>query len=217
MAAVASVLIVDDRRAYAEALAFRLAVGGGGMSSFENVPVAGAGAAIERMRPRLVLFDLDAVGADGPRLVEHASAAPRLAGVVALTDGDDLSAMAAVVRAGARAIVLNAASSGHLVGVLVGVAAGETHIPPATLTELLELLLSGRALSPEEALVDRLTDRERGVLELMVRGKRRAEIAAAMFVSVNTVRTHARNILGKLEVHSSVEAVSVARRAGVGA
>jgi NarL family two-component system response regulator LiaR len=215
MAVVASVLIVDDRRAYAEALAMRLGLGGG-LSSFENVEVAGADAAIDLLRPRLVLLDLDAAGADGPRLVEHASAEPYGAGVVALTDGDDLAAMAAVVRAGARAIVLNESSSEHLVGVLAGVAAGETHIPPAALTELLELLLSGRALSPDEALVDRLTDRERGVLELMVQGKRRAEIAAAMFVSINTVRTHTRNILGKLEVHSSVEAVSVARRAGLG-
>ncbi|HEY8057320.1 MAG TPA: LuxR C-terminal-related transcriptional regulator [Acidimicrobiales bacterium] len=47
-------------------------------------------------------------------------------------------------------------------------------------------------------------------------GKRRAEVAATMFVSVNTVRTHTRNLLAKLEVHSSVEAVSVARRAGLG-
>jgi DNA-binding NarL/FixJ family response regulator len=101
--------------------------------------------------------------------------------------------------------------------VLEGVAAGETHIPPAALTGVLGLLLSGRPLSHAEALVGRLTDRELDVLELMVRGMRRAEIAAAMFVSVNTVRTHARNILAKLEVHSSVEAVSVARRAGLGA
>jgi two-component system NarL family response regulator len=210
MAAVANVLIVDDRRAYAEALALRV----GGV--VETVGVAGADAVIERVRPRLVLVDLDVAAGDGPRLVEQASAGPCRAGVVVLTDGTDVAAMAAAVRAGARAIVLKGEPSDHLVEVLRGVAAGETHIPPAALTDVLELLLSGRALSHAEELVGRLTDRELDVLELMVRGMRRAEIASAMFVSVNTVRTHARSILGKLEVHSSVEAVSVARRAGVG-
>ena len=136
--------------------------------------------------------------------------------MVAITDGTDAGAMAAAVRAGARAIVLEHEPIEGLTRVLGAVAAGETHIPPATLTAVLGALLAVEEPSPEQQAVARLTDRERDVLELLVAGKRRAEVAASMFVSVNTVRTHTRNLLAKLEVHSSVEAVSVARRAGLG-
>ena len=63
--------------------------------------------------------------------------------------------------------------------------------------------------------VDRLTQREREVLELMVAGLDRAAIAERLYLSINTVRTHSKNILAKLGVHSSLEAVSVALRAGM--
>jgi NarL family two-component system response regulator LiaR len=214
MAAVVSVLIVDDRRAYAEALARRV---GTELHSFETVGVAGADAAIELVRPHVVVLDLDGAGADGPALVAQACGAPCGASVVAITDGTDTGAMAAAVRAGARAIVLEHEPVEGLTRVLAAVAAGETHIPPATLTAVLGALLAVEEPSPEQQAVARLTDRERDVLELLVAGKRRAEVAATMFVSVNTVRTHTRNLLAKLGVHSSVEAVSVARRAGLGA
>jgi DNA-binding CsgD family transcriptional regulator len=60
-----------------------------------------------------------------------------------------------------------------------------------------------------------LTVRERQVLEAMMRGLGRDQIAAQLTISPNTVRTHMQNVLGKLEVHSSVAAVALARRAGM--
>jgi two-component system NarL family response regulator len=60
-----------------------------------------------------------------------------------------------------------------------------------------------------------LTAREREVLQCMVEGLSRAEIAMRMRVSVNTVRTHAQNLLGKLGTHSVLESVAVALRSGV--
>ena len=58
-----------------------------------------------------------------------------------------------------------------------------------------------------------LTVREREILDRMVAGHDRADIAVDLGISINTVRTHAQNLLGKLGVHSTLEAVSVAHRA----
>ena len=60
-----------------------------------------------------------------------------------------------------------------------------------------------------------LTPRERDVLDCMTAGLDRAAIARELVLSINTVRTHTRRILAKLGTHSSLEAVSVARRTGV--
>ena len=56
-----------------------------------------------------------------------------------------------------------------------------------------------------------LTPRERQVLNCMAEGAGRSEVAARLHVSVNTVRTHLQNLMAKLGVHSSVEAVALAR------
>jgi DNA-binding NarL/FixJ family response regulator len=63
--------------------------------------------------------------------------------------------------------------------------------------------------------VETLTRREREVLALMMAGFDRKEIARQLFLSTNTVRTHIQNLMAKLGVHSSVEAVSVALSAGL--
>ena len=74
----------------------------------------------------------------------------------------------------------------------------------------------GREASrPDGDPVARLTVREREVLGLLVAGLDRSAIGAPLFLSPNTVRTHIQNVLRKLEVHSSIEAVGLALRHGV--
>jgi NarL family two-component system response regulator LiaR len=64
------------------------------------------------------------------------------------------------------------------------------------------------------ALLDDLTERERQILQLLAQGKRNDDIAAELFISPQTVQTHVRNILGKLRVHSKLEAVAFAVKNG---
>jgi DNA-binding NarL/FixJ family response regulator len=61
-------------------------------------------------------------------------------------------------------------------------------------------------------LFDSLTEREWEVLRLLAKGKRNDDVAAALFISPQTVQTHVRNLLGKLGVHSKLEAVALAVR-----
>src|SRR4029077_13386888 len=83
------------------------------------------------------------------------------------------------------------------------------------LHELLPLLASPPKRSESDERLGKLSQREVEVLRHMMAGEDRAAIARGLFVSVNTVRTHARNILTKLEVHSSLEAVRVGLEAGL--
>jgi DNA-binding NarL/FixJ family response regulator len=78
---------------------------------------------------------------------------------------------------------------------------------------LAELCAEERQSEDDERLA-RLTPRERDVLACMMAGLDRARIARRMVLSTNTVRTHTQNVFAKLDVHSTLEAVSVALRAG---
>ena len=87
----------------------------------------------------------------------------------------------------------------------------------ALLTGVLRELTAARKHRTEsERLVESLTPREREVLRCMVAGLGRKAVAERLFLSPHTVRTHMQNVLGKLGVHSTLAAVALARRAGVG-
>ncbi|WP_344555067.1 response regulator transcription factor, partial [Streptomyces atrovirens] len=81
---------------------------------------------------------------------------------------------------------------------------------------LRELTAARRHRTESERLVESLTPREREVLRCMVAGLGRKAVAERLFLSPHTVRTHMQNVLGKLGVHSTLAAVALARRAGVG-
>jgi DNA-binding NarL/FixJ family response regulator len=101
--------------------------------------------------------------------------------------------------------------------VIKGVMRDETHIPPLLLTGVIrELTAARRDRTESERLVESLTPREKQVLRCMVAGLGRQAVADRLFLSPHTVRTHMQNVLGKLGVHSTLAAVALARRAGVG-
>ena len=209
-----SVLIVDERRTLAEALAFGLEQ----LGSEVLVEVPDGATLVRRIaraRPDVCIVDLDARTLDAVAVIDRIGRTPGTR-VVALANGTAPSVLEAAIRAGARAIVAKSAPVAHLAAVIDGVAADETHIPPAWLTGVLRGLLAEPERDGRTDLVGRLTDRERDVLRLMAAGLSRPDIASELFISINTVRTHARNVLAKLEVHSSVEAVSIALTSGFG-
>ncbi|SCF98128.1 regulatory protein, luxR family, partial [Streptomyces sp. Ncost-T6T-2b] len=119
--------------------------------------------------------------------------------------------------AGASGWVAKDCSLQRLLSVIRGVLRDETHLPPALLTGVLrELTAARKHRSESERLVESLTPREREVLRCMVAGLGRKAVAERLFLSPHTVRTHMQNVLGKLGVHSTLAAVALARRAGVG-
>ncbi|WP_327068525.1 response regulator transcription factor [Kitasatospora sp. NBC_01302] len=141
---------------------------------------------------------------------------PGLRAVVLAAEEDPRRAVRALY-AGAAGWVAKESSLTRLLTVLRGVLRGETHLPPTLLTGVVrELTTARRDRTESERLVESLTPREKQVLRCMVAGLGRQAVAERLYLSPHTVRTHMQNVLGKLGVHSTLAAVALARRAGVG-
>ncbi len=137
-------------------------------------------------------------------------------GIVGLSDSDDPRLVTRAVRAGVRGWVEPTVSIEHLDATLRGVAAGETWIPPRLLTGVLDSLLT--AQDAHDALggaLKALSAREVDILSCLVAGLSRQDIADRYVLSTHTVRTHINNLLKKLDVHSTLAAVSIARQVGL--
>jgi DNA-binding NarL/FixJ family response regulator len=209
-----SVLVVDDHQAFAEALAALLAddpelhvVG------IATSPVD-ARRAIDRDNPDMLVVDAALGDADGLELVADAVAQSGDRRVVVLGDSADPELATAAVHAGALAFVVKGAGIEDLLRAMRGALRGQFSIPPELVSAVISALLEvERTQNDTAALLVELTPREREVLDLMLDGKDRAQIARELFTSVNTVRSHMQKIFRKLGVHSGVEAISVALRA----
>lgn len=152
-----------------------------------------------------------------PMLRELFTARSDLA-VVALSDSRDPALLASVVRAGVRGWVEPSASFDHLVRVLLGVSRGETWLPPDLMSSVLDGLVAVAQTRQRTAeAFASLTSRELDVLRSLAQGLSRHQIAEKYVLSPHTVRTHINHVLHKLDVHSTLAAVSLARRVGIDA
>lgn len=204
------VVIVDDHALIASALSVALRAEGVRASVMAPHEIVGR---LDEPAPPggLVLLDLDlGDGLDGAALV------PRLrrAGwrVLLVTGSADEIRVALAVAAGAVGRVAKSAPFDQLVNAVVQVAQGRTLLADDERERLRGL--AGSAAGERAAVQTRfarLTPRERQIADLLAEGRRPAAIAAEFVVSVATVRTQVRSILGKLEVRSQLEAAALAR------
>lgn len=208
-------LMVDDHVMLTEALTARLSV-------VDDLWVVGrcctADRALGEMATRLLpdVITVDPVGTCGARVVRELRERCPSAGVVVLTGARDVERAVDAARAGALAWVPKERGIDELTAVLRGVCRGDAWFPPDVLGAVLRELRADADRAGERAgPLDVLSDRERDVLVAMASGKRAARIAEELVISAETVRTHTRSILAKLRVHSQLEAVSVARAAGL--
>ena len=211
----ARILILDSHRSVAEALEARL----NAEPDLEIVGVAQTRDRTEEMvrlrRPSLAVVNVHSEPGAGVELVAALRRADRRLPVVVITNQANSESVVRLVRAGAWSVVLAQSTMDEFLSAIRGVARGESHIPNALLTPVL-MALRQSTPPPNQARLrlDRLSPREDEILTLMIKGLDRHLIAEQLGLSVNTVRTHVKNILQKLEVHSSLEAVSVALLAG---
>lgn len=213
MVKVLRVLIVDDHRVFAEAIASRLQAEADLSVVGQANTAAQALDAVETLDPDVVLMDVELGGDDGIDLASRLRAAYPALAIIVVSFLTDPVRVGEAVRAGAAGWVTKDAPTEELLGAIRGVAAGESWIPPRLLTGVLrDLLTTRRIVDEDEERLGRLTPRERSVLDMMADGLDRSAIAERMFLSTNTVRTHVQNIFAKLHVRSSLEAVALALR-----
>jgi DNA-binding NarL/FixJ family response regulator len=166
--------------------------------------------------PDVVLMDIrfkgPMSGIEATRRIKDASPATK---VVIMTAHEDPRLLVEAVEAGASGFLRKTEGLDEFLGAVKSAAAGEILIDRVALAQLLPLVARERAQHREaELLLSQLTDREHEVLQLLAEGHRNEDIAAKLFISPQTVQTHVRNVLGKLGVHSKLEAVTFAVRHG---
>ncbi|WP_375503809.1 response regulator [uncultured Jatrophihabitans sp.] len=171
-----------------------------------------------RLRPDLVLMDvrmprLDGIAATRALLAGAVGAAPK---VVMLTTFDLDAYVYEALRAGASGFLLKDVSPAELVRAVHTVLDGEALLAPSIVRRMIDDFTSRPQPSTgtPERLRD-LTDRELEVLVALSHGRSNAEIAAELFLSAATVKTHVARILTKLDVRDRVQAVIVAYETGL--
>ncbi len=166
-------------------------------------------AAAERMSPDVVLMDLQfgasatSGGADATRRIRALDAAPY---VLVLTNYDSDGDILGAVEAGASGYLLKDAPPHELTTAVRAAAAGESALAPVIATRLMD-----RMRAPQASM----STRELQVLELVAAGRSNSDIAAELFVSDTTVKSHLAHIFTKLGVSSRTAAVSRARERGI--
>ncbi|HEY3509412.1 response regulator transcription factor [Kribbella sp. NPDC051137] len=211
-----AVLLVDDHRVFAEALANLLAaepgIGTVGVAS----DLDSARTLIASDRPDLVLLDLSLAGESGNDLLAELADDPAPPAVVMLSGSTDPRSIVQALEAGAKGWLTKTTRLSALVEALWQVLDGNMYLAPATLQPVLQHLMSDvRRQRAASGFVDQLTHRELDVLRCLVSGMTRAEAAAHLFVSTNTVRTHIQSLLRRSEQHSTLALVAFARSHGV--
>lgn len=212
------VVIVDDEQLVRAGLSMILSA----ETDIEVVGEAGDGAqAVELARradPDVILMDIQMPGTNGIEATRQICALDRdeTCRVLILTTFDLDEYVYESLRAGASGFLLKRTPAADLVNGVRVVARGEALLEPSVTRRLLDTFAQNTAAAPPDtSALAELTDREREVLVLIAHGLSNGEIAAELFLSEGTVKTHVKRIFAKLAVRGRTQAVVFAYDAGL--
>jgi len=211
------VLVVDDQELVRSGFCVILEAADGITVAGEAGTGEAAVAAVAEHRPDVVLMDIRMPGMDGleaTRLITRGeAAAPK---VVMLTTFDLDDYVYEALRAGASGFLLKDSPRHDLIAAVRAAAAGDALLAPSVTRRLIEAFARRPPeTAPSPSRLASLTAREQDVLLLLARGRSNAEIAAGLFVSEATVKTHVGNLLAKLGLRDRVQAVILAYETGL--
>ena len=202
MADEISVLIVDDHEVVREGLRLSLL-------RSPQIRVVGeapdgetASALAERRRPDVIIMDLRMPGMDGIEATEEILKRAVDTAVIVFTAYSERALLSRSLESGAKGYILKEAPHETLLRAIEKVAGGETFVDPALMPNLIQGRDGG----------DALTQREREILQLLADGMSNADVAQRLFISQETVKSHVRHILVKLEADTRTQAVAIALR-----
>ncbi len=210
------VLLVDDHELFREGLANIIDA----QPDFEVLGEAcdGLEAFIQaqELQPDLILMDICMPGCDGIEAIQHIKEILPETTIVMLTVCDQDERLFEAIRCGAQGYLLKNIRSSKLLTLLRGVVHGKAALPLTLASRILDEFrrLDSRPSHWDDD-VPALTPREQEVLCLVARGHTDQEIADTLTISIHTVKTHIRNILGKLHLNHRHEAAQFAMRNGL--
>jgi len=197
-------LIVDDHEVVREGLRLSL-------SRAPHIRVIGEAAdgeaaveLAERRKPNVVIMDVRMPGMDGLEATKILTERVPECAVLIFTAYSERSLLSRGLESGAKGYVLKEAPHETLLRAIEKVASGEGYVDPA----LMPAFLTGKD-------DDTLTTREREILQLLADGMSNADVATKLFISQETVKSHVRHILAKLEADTRTQAVAIALREAI--
>jgi DNA-binding NarL/FixJ family response regulator len=209
------VVIVDDLALFRRGLREQLEAAGIDVVG-EAEDAAGAVALSAETDPDVALMDIWMPGGSGIEATKKLLAKDPGVRVLMLTVAVEDDVVAEAIMAGACGYLLKDTGGDEIVAAIFAAAAGESALSPRVASALFQLV---RERKPSAAAAagsgPALTRREREVLSLIVEGRENNEIAAALVISPETVKSHVSSILEKLEADNRVQAAVVAVRAGL--
>jgi DNA-binding NarL/FixJ family response regulator len=209
------ILLVDDERLLRTGFSMilrsepDLAVVGEAADGHEAVAVAA------QLKPDVILMDIRMPGLDGLEATRQILASGSPARILVLTTFDLDSYVYAALAAGASGFLLKDTPEDQLIGAIRAIAAGNGLFAPTVTRRLVQHFAVQHPAPVGVPVLDPLTDREREILKLLAAALTNAEIAAALYISEHTVRTHVARVLAKLQLHDRAQAIVVAYETGL--
>lgn len=212
-----SVLVADDHRLFRQGLIGLMQTRPDLVQVVGEAATGGEAIALaSQRRPDLVLMDIKMPEGNGLEALARIRQDVPATAVVMLTASEADSDLQEAVRLGAAGYMLKDLDAGELFELIAGVAQGEAAMTRTMAARLLKGLAQGAGSeADEEPLLDTLTERELEVLQLVARGVSNPEIAETLCITINTVKTHLRNILDKLQVDNRTQAATYAVQKGL--
>ncbi|MGB5061570.1 MAG: response regulator transcription factor, partial [Candidatus Promineifilaceae bacterium] len=177
--------------------------------------------AAARLKPDVVLMDLRMPVLDGVAATRRLLEKMPQVKIIVLTTFDDDDHVFDGLRAGAVGYLLKDVPSEKLVEAIRAAAAGQSFLQPSVAAKVvaeftrLTAVAQETAVSPQNTLIEPLSEREQEILALVATGASNKEIAGELFIAEGTVKNHVTNILGKLGVRDRTQAALKAREIGL--
>jgi DNA-binding NarL/FixJ family response regulator len=171
----------------------------------------------EELQPDLILMDIQMPGCDGIEATRKIKQAIPKCTIVMLTVRDDEEKLFEAIKCGAQGYLLKTIRARQMIEMIRGALQGEAAITPHLAGQMLEEFRRLIRAIPSDTEFEELalTQREHDVLALVSQGFTDKEISVKLSISINTVKSHLRNILSKLQVTSRHEAARMAKQKGL--
>jgi NarL family two-component system response regulator LiaR len=165
-----------------------------------------------KLKPDVVVMDIGLPRMDGIEATRKIKEALPDVRIVMLTSHTTENEVIAALSSGADAYCIKGTNVDRLIAAIAAAQEGATYLDPLIARRVIEHL---KPPAPAATFTGQLSQRELEVLKLMVEGKSNPEIAAVLYLSPNTIKTHIRGIMNKLAVDDRVQAAVVALRSGL--
>jgi len=169
----------------------------------------------EQLHPDIVLMDISMPGLNGLEATRQIKKRFPEVKVLILTVHSDEEYIRQILRAGASGYLVKQAAPNELISAIEAIQRGESYLSPSVSKKVVQEYVQHAAGAAEEDSYERLTDREREVLQLIAEGNSTRDIAELLHLSVKTAETHRARLMRKLDIHSTAELTQYAIRKGV--